>query len=214
MIVEIFDVEHGACALVTTSNNRRVLIDAGHNATTGWRPGTGLRRRGITFIDRLYVTNFDEDHVSGYPNLIDNISVGALFGNPTVRPATIRYLKSEDGMRNGIERLIWTMENYFTGGAVPMHQDLSDTIITAYWNNYGALPVVGHFSDENNLSLVIFVRCGAHKIIFPGDIERDGWPQLLRNQSFRNELLGVNVFVASHHGRRNGYCEEVMRLCP
>ena len=27
-------------------------------------------------------------------------------------------------------------------------------------------------------------------------------------------LHGVNVFVASHHGRENGYCEEVLNLCP
>lgn len=26
-------------------------------------------------------------------------------------------------------------------------------------------------------------------------------------------LSGVNIFVASHHGRENGYCEEVMNLC-
>jgi len=24
----------------------------------------------------------------------------------------------------------------------------------------------------------------------------------------------VNLFVASHHGRENGYCEEVLNLCP
>ena len=69
------------------------------------------------------------------------------------------------------------------------------------------------FSDENNLSLVVFVRCGLHKIIFPGDMEKPGWRQLLLNPAFRRELQGVNLFVASHHGRENGYCEKVMDLC-
>jgi beta-lactamase superfamily II metal-dependent hydrolase len=212
MIVEIFDVEHGACALVTTSNGKRVMIDAGHNATTGWRPGDALRRAGVGFLERLYVTNFDEDHVSGYPNLANNINLGALFRNPSVAPATIRHLKSVDGMGIGIERLIWTMENYFTGGPVPPYQDFGDVTFSTYWNQYGLFPP--YFDDENNLSLVVFVICGIHKFIFPGDMERDGWLALWQNPTFVAELAGVTIFVASHHGRENGYCEEVMRLCP
>ena len=43
MILDIYDLEHGACALITTSNGRRVLIDSGHNVRTGWRPGTFRR---------------------------------------------------------------------------------------------------------------------------------------------------------------------------
>ncbi len=70
MFLDIYDVEHGACALITTSNGRRVLIDSGHNGGTGWRPGTFLRNAGIAEIDRLCVTNYDEDHVSGLPTCL------------------------------------------------------------------------------------------------------------------------------------------------
>jgi beta-lactamase superfamily II metal-dependent hydrolase len=210
MFLEIFDVEHGACALITSSNGKRVMIDCGHNAATNWRPGSHLARFGITWLDRLYVTNFDEDHASGYPNLMDNVAIGALYRNPTVAPATIRHLKTEDGMGVGIERLVLSMEHVFTGPPPPAIEDYGDTSFSVYWNNYGFL---GGFTDENNLSLVAFVTCGQHKFIFPGDMEREGWLQLLCNPSFVADLRGVNVFVASHHGRENGYCEEVLNLC-
>jgi beta-lactamase superfamily II metal-dependent hydrolase len=210
--LEIFDVEHGACALITTNNGKRVMIDCGHNAMTGWKPGTALLTAGVHWLDRLYITNYDEDHVSGYPNLANSLSIGALFRNPSVHPTTIRRLKSEDRMGVGIDRLIWSMENVFTGGAVPAIEDYGDTSFSAYWNQYGFLPT--SFDDENNLSLVVFVKCGEHKFIFPGDMERAGWLQLLRDTAFVAELRGVNVFTASHHGRENGYCEEVMKLCP
>jgi len=42
MRAQIFDVEHGACNLITADTGARVLIDCGHNSTTGWRPSVYL----------------------------------------------------------------------------------------------------------------------------------------------------------------------------
>ena len=105
MILEVFDVEHGACALVTTGNGKHILIDCGDNTSRGWEPGTALRTRGIVSIERLIVTNYDEDHVSGYRNLLENVVMGGLQRNNRVNAATIRYLKSEDGIGAGIQTL-------------------------------------------------------------------------------------------------------------
>ena len=212
MILEIFDVEHGACALITTSNGRRIMIDCGHNATTGWKPGTFLALSGIRRLDRLFITNYDEDHVSGYPDLIQYVGIDVLARNTNVPPGAIRYLKTEDGMGPGIEALIKSIEGTFTGGPPPALDDFGDTTFSFYYNRYGALPSC--FEDENNLSMVVFITCGHHKIIFPGDIEKEGWRELLRNPAFARELNAVNLFVASHHGRENGYCEEALNLCP
>jgi beta-lactamase superfamily II metal-dependent hydrolase len=212
MILEIFDVEHGACALITTSNGRRIMVDAGHNASNGWKPGTFLARAGIRYLDRLFISNYDEDHVSGYRDLIQHVNIAVLARNTSVSPGTIRYLKTEDGMGDGIETLINSIEGTFTGGPPPAIDDFGDTTFSFYYNRYGALP--GFFDDENNLSMVTFITCGHHKIVFPGDMEKAGWLQLLRDPSFVRELDGVNLFVASHHGRENGYCEEVLNLCP
>jgi beta-lactamase superfamily II metal-dependent hydrolase len=213
MILEIFDVEHGACALITTSNGKHVMIDCGDNSTTGWAPGTTLVRRGIHQLDKLFVSNYDEDHVSGYPNLARHVHISVLARNDQVPPAIIKYLKSEDGMGFGIEALVHDIEYVFTGGRPSAAQsDFGDTTFAVFSNPYGNPPF--GFDDENNLSFVVFVTCGSHRFIFPGDIEKAGWRALLLNPSFVFFLSGVTVFVASHHGRENGYCEEVMNLCP
>jgi hypothetical protein len=80
------------------------------------------------------------------------------------------------------------MEHVFTGPA-PGMEDYGDTSLTCYWNNHSLL---SGFTDENNLSLVVFVTCGQHKFIFPGDIEKEGWRQLLRNPNFMAELRGLH----------------------
>lgn len=212
MILDIIDVEHGACALITTSNNKRVMIDCGHNATKRWYPGDALLAAGIFELDRLFITNYDEDHVSGYPNLMDKINVKALSRNSKVSPGIIRYLKSEDGMGAGIDLLVDTIEHTFTGGPLAANDlDYGDVDFKVFSNAYGSKPV--GFDDENNLSLVVFVTCGSHRIIFPGDMEKEGWLALLKNPDFVEMLRGVTLFVASHHGRQNGYCEEVFRIC-
>jgi hypothetical protein len=45
--------------------------------------------------------------------------------------------------------------------------------------------------------------------------EKEGWRQLLWNPAFVAELRGVNVFVASHHGRENGsrVCASIQAAC-
>ena len=115
MDLKIFDVEHGACALLTCDNGTRMMIDAGHNATSGWKPGSYLRANGIGTLESLQITNYDEDHVSGIGDLFDMVNVRSLGRNTSVSAAVIRYLKSSDGMGPGIERLIAEIDGVYTG---------------------------------------------------------------------------------------------------
>lgn len=61
--------------------------------------------------------------------------------------------------------------------------------------------------------MAVFFRYGTFKILFPGDIEEEGWLALLEQADFRSELEGTTVLVASHHGRENGYCDVLFNHC-
>ena len=61
--LEIFNVEHGQCALLTTDNGMRMMIDCGHSTVTHWYPGNYLSSLGISYLDMLVVTNYDQDCV-------------------------------------------------------------------------------------------------------------------------------------------------------
>ena len=201
MRLEVFDVEHGACALITTDEGKYVMIDCGHNATTGWRPGDYLAARQIRQIEALIVTNYDEDHVSGLPNLLDRVQVKFIYRNKSVSAPDIRRLKSTDGMGSGIERLVYGLEyEYRTSG----HADFGSLGVSAFKNEYPT-----DFEDENNLSLVTFISSHGKTVLFPGDMETGGWLKLLKNRSFRDRLSKVRVLFASHHGRESGICDEV-----
>src|SRR3546814_12821930 len=102
MSVQVFYVEHGACAWVTSSSGGRMLIDCGHNATTGWRPSIYLPQSRITDIDVLAITNYDEDHVSDLSAARKAVSIHSVLRNTSVDAADLNYMKHEHGVGLGI----------------------------------------------------------------------------------------------------------------
>jgi beta-lactamase superfamily II metal-dependent hydrolase len=208
MKLQIFDVEHGACSLLTADNGTRLMIDCGHNTSTGWKPGTYLREQNITTLDMLAITNYDEDHASGANDLFDNIDVRWLWRNRSVSGKTIKTLKSEDGMGPGIERLFKEAENNFTGNGSSSTEPVFSGLDTrkGFYNSYPA------FDDENNLSMAVFLKCHGIGVMFTGDLEKAGFTELLKNDAFKQALRETNVYVASHHGRENGCSDEVAAL--
>jgi beta-lactamase superfamily II metal-dependent hydrolase len=206
MDLKIFDVEHGACALLTCNNSARLMIDCGHNASTGWYPGTYLKGQGISQIEGLAITNYDEDHVSGIANLFTNVSVLSLYRNPSVSSETIHQLKSDTGVGQGILFLGERIKNTFTGGPA----DASVFQGLQIWWHYNQYP---SFDDENNLSYVVFLKCFGVGVLFPGDVEGAGWRSLMATPQFITVLGDTSVLVASHHGRQNGWCDELRKYC-
>lgn len=207
MKLQIFDVEHGACGLLTADNQTRMMFDCGHNGSTGWRPGTYLANKGIRHLERLVITNYDEDHVSGAPDLFDKIDVRWLFRNESVTHGIINSLKSETGTGRGMMRLFYEVDNTFTGDDNLPRPDFQGLIdCTMFYHRY---PL---FEDENNLSFLNFLNCNGIGVLFTGDMEYAGWLKMLERQDFRSILSSVNVLMAPHHGRESGCCEEVMGL--
>ncbi len=201
MQLQIFNVEHGACALLTCDNGVRMLIDCGNKKD--WNPGAYLTGIGVKFLNMLAVTNYDEDHVSGFPGLLGKVYVDWLLRNPTVSAADLKLLKSEHGAGPGIEALAAFISNLGPGDK-PQQPDFAGVKWQAFWNQYP------FFKDENNLSMVLHLKIGTVGILFPGDLEAAGWKNLLETvPAFRDVVKDTTVLVASHHGRESGISTEL-----
>lgn len=205
--VDIFDVGHGQCALVTCDGEQRVLVDCGSSTERGgWTPTKHLRAIGVTNISLLVITNFDEDHARGLPELLSSgITIARLQSNDTVSADVIRQLKSEDGMGAGIDALVRMKSRYTKTDGPPF---VLPNIQQSYFRNR-----YPDFDDENNLSLVTFLRVSnsaGNRIgfLFPGDLETKGWSTLLASDArLRAIAPQINVLIASHHGRESGKSE-------
>jgi beta-lactamase superfamily II metal-dependent hydrolase len=197
MHVTIFDVKAGCCALITTDDGKRIMVDCGTNADTGWTPGGYLRDRGISALDMLVITNFDEDHTRGYPSLAANgVSVHALLRNKSIGPADIVRMKDPDGGPGpGVGALLRDIGASFTGGAcTPSAPDFN------YEVAYSGPAAVG--LESNSLSLMLLARCNGCNVLFTGDLDKPGWEAL--GDRARTLLRQTHIMIAPHHGREDG----------
>lgn len=180
------------------------MIDSGHKS--GWRPSYSIRNElGRSHLDYLFITNADQDHMSDLEGLWDaNISVGTLFANRSYTADQIRRIKLESGpLTRDAERYVSLCSSYTHPVTEPFNECMGGITCTNFFNSYPS------FTDTNNLSLVAFIEFCGFKILFPGDLEKEGWRALLNDHSFCRHLSETNILVASHHGRENGFCEEV-----
>lgn len=204
MEINFWDVEHGSCASVLTPNGQMILLDCGHNATTNWRPSTWLNSQR-RHLDLLIVSNLDEDHVTDLPNIHRLVPPQLFKTNPFIDADwALRKKKEIGGPRPGVAQALAYMKEYVHTAGPGIDWGLEKT--------YFFLPTTS-FDDFNNLSLVTFLFLGGFGIIFPGDVQREGWEALLRQEAFRNALRRTTIFVASHHGRADGYHEGVFDYC-
>lgn len=208
MILRVWDVEHGACAMVQHAmgqyGGKLAMIDSG--STDDWRPSDYIRHDlGRTKLDYLFITNADQDHMSDLQGLWDaGITVPVMFRNPSYTGEQMRQIKRQSGpLSADAERYVSACSSFNQPIDEPFDLNMGGITATTFWNPYPT------FTDTNNLSLVVFIKYSNFKILFPGDLEKAGWRALLQRPDFCAELRGTDVLVASHHGRESGYCADI-----
>lgn len=206
MELTIHDVGHGLCISLIHQNGNVMMWDCGHK--DNYRPSEFLARLGVSSVDYLFITNYDEDHVSDLPGLRRNIRLRSMYRNRSISVEQLRQLKQQGGPISPAMESLLDMIQTYTGGPLNPAPEFPGVRFKTFSNPYG-----DEFPDANNISLVTLLECGGTKFIIPGDIETKGWLELLKRHDFASELAKVNIFVASHHGRENGYCKEVFDIC-
>jgi hypothetical protein len=68
----------------------------------------------------------------------------------------------------------------------------------------------------NNTSVILLVRAGNRRLLFPGDAQIENWQYTLtgapNRQALLDELARVDLYKVGHHGSRNGTPKSLYRL--
>jgi hypothetical protein len=212
MNLRVFDVEHGACAMFSGPANGLGMIDCGHNGSTGWRPGDFISQRlGRRSVNYFLSTNVDQDHISDLATLTRaGITIERMVSNTNVPDQVLREIKRRAGPLTADAEAFLDMRVSFGPPGNVTGPWFSEMMGGINFETFGhPYPT---FQDTNNLSQTYFIKYGPFEILFPGDLERDGWRAHLRNPAFVAALRRTTILVASHHGRENGFCEEAFEF--
>ncbi|MGD9569010.1 MAG: DNA internalization-related competence protein ComEC/Rec2 [Sedimentibacter sp.] len=156
-----FNVVDAGQGLYTTIKykNTYLIIDCGSTSSRNFGQYTALPyliKRGITNIDGVFISHWDDDHYSGLQNLLNsNIRVKKIFSsyNNEEMDEKITLIKKDFSLKldNCFKiNILWPHENY-----------IEDSI--------------------NNTSLVILFEFKKQKILLTGDIEEDVEKMLLND---------------------------------
>jgi beta-lactamase superfamily II metal-dependent hydrolase len=204
MRLTVHDVGLGQCISLVHPSGFNMLWDAG--TRDNFTPTQFYREIGISEINRFFITNFDQDHVTGLAELKSKVSLRLLHRNWKVPAEYLRDLKERSGPISESMEVALTMHETWKGTASPESLVLPPDISFKTFCNAPSQEI----QDTNNLSLVTILVAGGVKFVISGDLEFIGWDVLIRETNILDELSGTDVFVASHHGRQNGYHETVM----
>jgi len=200
----IFNVEHGFCGYLISDTNQVALLDCGHGKE--FVPSRDLPKAGCNGIEKFFLSNFDQDHVSDLPKLREKLPIQVFHRNRSIPDDKLKTIKLDAGpLTPQMKEALKLNSDYIHEVSDP--PDFGAVEFSTYRNKYP------DFEDTNNLSLVTVISYKGLSIIYPGDIEKNGWETLLENRSLRQDLEDVNIFIASHHGRENGYNEKIFDFC-
>lgn len=169
MRFHILNVGHGFCAYVLADNGNLMVFDCGHSTDPEFRPSEFLQGQGIRSVQRLFISNYDQDHISDLPNLCCHLRIEILHRNRSISPGELRSLKQSTGaITSAMELLLEMMDTYTTDVTQPPQ------FPGVSWASFHARYRTD-FNDTNNLSLVTFLNCNGLRVVLPGDLEREGW---------------------------------------
>lgn len=189
LTIEFIDVGQGDSILIRGKEGN-YLIDTGGDIFGQFHVGENillpyLEKQGIFKLKGVFISHFDMDHCGSLPYLMDNIDIENLY---------IGYV--DEG--NELYRLI---KDKATEKRIPIYilkkgeflKLASNTHALVVGPDKGLLDVPKR--EGNDLSLVLLIKHLDKKILFTGDIEREGERNVVESLKTTVDLLKV-----PHHG--------------
>ena len=166
--------------------NKTMLIDAGNNED-GKNVVKFLKDKGISKLDYIVGTHYDEDHIGGLDDIIENFDIGKFY------------------LSNGGE----LGPNYYNLDKAAKKKNLAITIPKVgdkidFADVDMEVMAASKFDgkNDNNASIVIQSKYGSRKYLFMGDLEKQ--------EEAKRKWNEVDVLKAGHHGSNTSSTQEFL----
>ena len=183
----VLDVGQGQCVLLQ-SEGRTYMVDCGGMGPKGTadQAAHSLLSQGISKLDGLIITHFDDDHCEGAVNLLTRVDTDVVLLPVTQDAADLveEITVSTDGnvyrVRDNVELT---------------YSDVIITVIPSHMEN-----------SDNESGMCVLFQTQNCAILITGDRDAFGERMLLRNM----DIPDLDVLVVGHHGSRHSTCVELL----
>lgn len=214
MDIIIFNVELGQCIFFYPRNHHEyaMMVDCGN--TQQFEPIDFLiSKKFLTYsseinkyiLSNLTLTNYDHDHFSGLPYLRRMVKINTVKFPDNLTSKEIIRIKPI--VTNAVKEVVDIIDTYTC--------DVDDYnppfFKRCFYLNKSDFP--NEIIDTNILSQMVFVTFNGTRICIPGDLTSTAWDKHLANIEVQNQLRATDIFIASHHGREDGYNPQIFDYC-
>ena len=192
-----------ADAVLVRMDDTVILIDTGES-NDYHTISQKLNEYGITAIDYLIITHYDNDHIGSAAQILQNYTVKRVY-----MPDYVRRSSLYDRMMSTLEVLTETQVHRIHDEDVRI-----ELACGSLWINATGLYVAGaslgaddsHSLEENNYSLITSISFGEISMLFAGDAENERIKEFSDVLTEKKEACAYNFIKIPHHG---GYDKEL-----
>lgn len=166
--------------------NKIMLIDAGNNED-GKNIVKFLKDKGISKLDYIVGTHYDEDHIGGLDDIIENFDIGKFYlsNGGELGP---NYYNLEKAAKK--KNLVITIPK--VGDKIDFADVDMEVMAASKFDG----------KNDNNASIVIQAKYGSRKYLFMGDLEKQ--------EEAKRKWNEVDVLKAGHHGSNTSSTQEFL----
>ena len=180
-----------ADAILLKSGGKAVMIDAGEENDTVYLLSE-LERLGVTSLDCLILTHFDNDHIGAVPGILDAIPVGEILTPDYARDSDLYRAVMASAEEHDVLLSSMNADRRLTLGSSALNVWVS-SFEGETDPDTGCLVNDG---DDNDYSLICEWLCGSVRMLFLGDAEKDLLTEVLDTRT----LTVYNLIKLPHHG--------------
>lgn len=185
-----------ADAIVVLSGSQAMLIDTGEE-DDGPEVVEFLQEHGITRVDAMVITHFDQDHVGGADTVLESFPVKTIYvpDYEGVHTEYMDFLQAAEAKAAPIQRLSQSVSFSFADAEVLIEPPASYEIPD------------GKADYDNNFSLITTIVHGKNRLVFMGDAEKARIREWLRGDS----AVPCDFLKVPHHGIYNKALEDLFQ---
>lgn len=196
------DVGQGDSSLIITPKNKVILIDGGGSPNENYDVGKStlvpyLLDRGITKVDYMMISHFDNDHVGGLMYVLKSLKVKNILISKQFKES--KEYKEFIELADKKKTRIITVKQ---GDVIKIEKDINFNIL------YPTLKL--DFDDLNNNSIVAKMTYKSFSILFTGDIEKEAENKILKK--YNQTTLKSTVLKIAHHGSKTSTIQEFINI--